>query len=57
MAEIPGKNNYGANMTDDAFGMMNFQVKDPSKNEILNTGMYHRWFKLGQKGAMGLTVG
>jgi len=56
MAEIPGKNNYGANLTDDAFDLMNYDVSVTTKNSVLNTGMYHRWFKLGQRGAMGLTV-
>merc|ERR1711879_890487 len=56
MSEIPGKNNYGAYLTDDAFGLLNFDVKNTAENVVLNTGMYHRWFKLGQKGAMGLTV-
>ncbi|XP_012943153.1 uncharacterized protein LOC106013032 [Aplysia californica] len=56
MGEIPGKDNYGANLTDDAFGLLNYDVGVTSKMSVLNTAMYHRWFKLGQKGAMGLTV-
>jgi len=54
MAEIPGKNNYKwANMTDDSFGLMNYDVSDDS---VLNTAHYHRWFKLGVKSAMGIQV-
>jgi len=57
MAEIPGKNNYKwANMTDDAFGLMNYDVSDKDGNTPLNTAHYHRWFKLGARSAMGITV-
>ena len=55
MAEIPGKDNYGANLTDDSFGNLMYET-EPGDLKVLNTGVYHRWFKLGQKGAMGLTV-
>jgi len=55
MAEIPGKNNYGANMTDDAFGLLNMDVSSTT-DKPLNTAMYHRWFKLAVRSAMGLQV-
>lgn len=55
MAEIPGKDNYGANMTDDAFGLLNMDVRH-GVDAALNTAMYHRWFKLAVKSAMGLQV-
>jgi len=56
MAEIPGKDNYGANLTDDSFGLLNYRIDDPKVMVPLNTGMYHRWFKLGERSAMGITV-
>lgn len=58
MAEIPGKDNYGANITDTSFGATKYEVKlhnnDPEK--VLNAANYHRWYRLLEKGAMGDTT-
>ena len=51
MGEIPGRDNYGANLTDTAFSTTARQYKDRSK--MLNAGYYHRWYaseKAGRKG-------
>nr|KAG5705260.1 hypothetical protein BaRGS_010711 [Batillaria attramentaria] len=57
MEEIPGKDNYGANITDSVFGLTKYQVKHQASDEdkLLNTAYYHRWFRLTEKGAMGET--
>ncbi|XP_035825463.1 uncharacterized protein LOC118477622 [Aplysia californica] len=52
MAEIPGKDNYGANLTDDSFGLPNFDVGAGGQRP-LNVGYYHRLYMIGQRGAMG----
>ncbi|RUS70404.1 hypothetical protein EGW08_021832 [Elysia chlorotica] len=53
MAEIPGKDNYGANISDAAFGLQTFDISK-SGNVPLNAGHYHRWYKVARAGAMGL---
>ncbi|KAL3882915.1 hypothetical protein ACJMK2_029217 [Sinanodonta woodiana] len=55
MYEIPGKDNYLANITDNSFGQEHYDVHE-KENKMLNTGFYHRWFKVANPGAMGLTV-
>ncbi|KAK3582047.1 hypothetical protein CHS0354_025653 [Potamilus streckersoni] len=55
MYEIPGKDNYLANITDNSFGQEHYDVHE-KENKLLNTGYYHRWFKVANPGAMGLTV-
>merc|ERR1712179_141873 len=53
MREIPGKDNYGAVLNDNSFGLSVLDVTQ--KNDTpLNTGYYHRWFKYEDKGAMGV---
>ena len=42
MAEIPGKNNYGANFHDDALGVSTYEYDDISSS--LNAGYYHRGY-------------
>ncbi|XP_013410914.1 uncharacterized protein LOC106174068 isoform X1 [Lingula anatina] len=57
MEQIPGKDNYPANITDDIFGYTAFTL-DPDEDgndRVLNAGYYHRWFKVAKKGANGLT--
>ena len=49
MAEIPGKDNYQGDLTDDAFDI-DAMTLDSGK---LNAAYYHRWFEVAQKGAMG----
>ena len=55
MNEIPGKENYRGNIHDDSFGMMKYR-KETKTDTVLNTAYYHRFYKVTQKGAMGLTV-
>ena len=55
MFEIPGKENYRGNMRDDSFGMLKYR-KDTRTDTVLNTAFYHRFYKVTQKGAMGLTI-
>nr|KAG5705262.1 hypothetical protein BaRGS_010713 [Batillaria attramentaria] len=50
MGEIPGLDNYGANITDKVFGLTKYQLKDETP---LNTAYYHRWFRVMENGAMG----
>ena len=48
--QIPGKDNYGANITDDVYDLKKLDVFN---DKVLNTGYYHRWYKVQEKGAMG----
>ncbi|XP_046577079.1 uncharacterized protein LOC124284987 [Haliotis rubra] len=48
MSEIPGLNNYNANLKEDVFGQ---QLYDVSDNAPMNTANYHRWYKVGKGGA------
>ena len=52
MKQIPGKDNYRANITDDVYGLKKLDVFDSGP---LNTGYYHRWYKVREKGALGET--
>lgn len=54
MYQIPGKDNYGAHMTDDAFGMPKLRVQDDTPINVAN---YHRTWRAGEHDAMGDTVG
>jgi len=53
MEQIPGKNNYPGNLTDDSFGGYALNYKGKQTN--LNVGYYHRVYR-GDKGAMGGTI-
>ena len=55
MSEIPGKDNYQGNLTDEAFDMAAHTL-DPKKSGKLNVAYYHRWFKVMEKDAMGQSV-
>ena len=55
MAEIPGKDNYQGNLTDEAFDLPAHTI-DPKKSGKLNTAYYHRWFKVLEKDAMGQSI-
>ncbi|KAK3582046.1 hypothetical protein CHS0354_025652 [Potamilus streckersoni] len=55
MHEIPGKDNYPAHILDNSFNMSHYDIHYRN-NTDLNTGYYHRWFKVSQPGAMGLTI-
>ena len=56
MGEIPSRDNYPGNLTDDAFGLTAYSLK-PNEEKKLNAAYYHRWFKVLEKGAMGLATG
>ena len=55
MSEIPGKDNYRGNLTDDAFNLPAHSM-DPKKPGKLNTAYYHRLFKVLEKDAMGQSI-
>ena len=52
MHEIPGKDNYQGNITDDAMGATVLHINGQS-NEEANAAFYHRYFKVIDDGAMG----
>jgi len=54
MQEVPGKDNYGAKIEDDAFGLAKMDME--LKNKI-NVAHYHRRWKVGARDAMGDTIG
>merc|ERR1719367_232058 len=54
MQEVPGKDNYGAKIEDDAFGLPKMTL-DLQKH--INVANYHRRWKVAAKDAMGDTVG
>ena len=53
MRQIPGRDNYPANITDEVYGLTKLDVAD---GEVLNTGYYHRWYMVQEKGALGETI-
>ncbi|KAJ7378069.1 hypothetical protein OS493_024731 [Desmophyllum pertusum] len=52
MSEIPGKDNYQGDLTDEAFELPVHTI-DPKKSGKLNAAYYHRWFKVLEEDAMG----
>nr|KAG5705259.1 hypothetical protein BaRGS_010710 [Batillaria attramentaria] len=50
MSQIPGKDNYLADITDNVFGLTKMEV---DRNRRLNVGYYHRWYRVVEEGAMG----
>lgn len=56
MAQVPGKDNYAANLNDTAFDMTAYSLADRFKKIVLNAGYYHRWFKVERRGAMGTST-
>ena len=52
MGEIPGKDNYQGNLTDEAFDLPAYTI-DPEKSGKVNAAYYHRAFKVQARGAMG----
>ena len=59
MAQIPGLDNHGANITDEAFGTLAYEMEDDIEDvgeTPLNAANYHRWFMAAKKGAFGLTT-
>ena len=55
MYQVPGKDNYPGKLKDDAFDLVAHHL-DPNFNGELNAARYHRWFKVMEKGAMGLST-
>ena len=53
MNEIPGLDNYPAELYDNSFNSTVYNVKFTNNFTRMNTGYYNRRFKVGQKGAMG----
>ena len=53
MGEVPGLDNYGANLTDNSFDNL---AQDPFTGETINSGFYNRWFRTSAKDAMGESV-
>lgn len=51
MAQIPGKDGYGAKLIDDSFGVVATDVNNASVP--LNTAYYSRYYSIGKKDAMG----
>ena len=54
MYQIPGKDNYGAHMVDDSFGLPKLRLDQETP---INVAYYHRRWKVGEHDAMGDTVG
>eukprot|EP00794_Sanderia_malayensis_P005384 gene5384-6057_t len=54
MEEIPGKDNYQANLTDIGFNAEGIAM-DIKTGKIKNVGYYHRSYKVAGKDAMGLS--
>ena len=55
MAEIPGKDNYPGSLHDEAFDLPAYSLNPADKGALLNANYYHRWYRVQQKGAMGLS--
>lgn len=51
--QIPGKDNFQGDLTDEAFGLMAFSVNPKTPNAKLRADRYHRWFRVEAKDAMG----
>ncbi|KAK2171221.1 hypothetical protein NP493_1090g00063 [Ridgeia piscesae] len=55
MAEVPGKDNYGANLYDESFDTATYPYNTTDTDTKLNVGYYHRWSRVVSKDAMGRT--
>ncbi|KAK2160923.1 hypothetical protein NP493_1609g00081 [Ridgeia piscesae] len=53
MAEIPGKDNYGAVLDDDGFNAVSYPFNTTTYVQKLNVAYYHRWMRVNAKDAMG----
>ncbi|KAI0213593.1 hypothetical protein LSAT2_001348 [Lamellibrachia satsuma] len=53
MAEIPGKDNYGAVLYDDAFDAVSYPYNSTDSSKRLNAAYYHRWMRVESKDATG----
>ncbi|KAI0216103.1 hypothetical protein LSAT2_031841 [Lamellibrachia satsuma] len=55
MAEIPGKDNYGAMLNDGGFDDVSYPYNTTDNDEKLNVANYHRWMRVQGADAMGRT--
>ena len=55
MAQVPGFNNHGGNLTDNSFGSTAYQF-DRDQLEPVNMAYYNRWLKAKTLGAFGQTA-
>ncbi|XP_028414209.1 uncharacterized protein LOC114537253 isoform X2 [Dendronephthya gigantea] len=53
MGEIPGKDNYGAYIEDNALGQLARSMDPDHEGDVLNAAYYHRYYKVNERGAMG----
>ncbi|KAL4240644.1 hypothetical protein ACF0H5_001435 [Mactra antiquata] len=53
MYQIPGKDNYGVNITDAGLGLTLYDIRQSNPLLPLNTANYHRYYKVEEKDAMG----
>ena len=53
---MPGKDNYPGSLTDEAFDLSVLNLDPEHAGKTLNVARYHRWFKVGAKGAMGTSI-
>jgi hypothetical protein len=53
MQEIPGKDNYNADLTDEAFGV---PATETQTDKPINAGYYHHLFKYNTKDGMGMNI-
>jgi len=54
--QIPGKDNYQGNLTDEAFDLTAFSRNPKLDKTKLRADRYHRWFEVAQKGANGIST-
>lgn len=54
--QIPGKDNYAGDLTDEAFGLAAYSNNPKQKNVKLKADRYHRWYEVAEKDAMGISV-
>ncbi|XP_065071627.1 uncharacterized protein LOC135696234 isoform X2 [Rhopilema esculentum] len=55
MEEIPGKDNYAADLKDIGFNAEGATL-DPVTGKVKNVGFYHRLYKVARRDAMGLSL-
>ena len=56
MGEVPGKDNYPGELYDEAFDLPAYSLAPGQNRKKLNVAYYHRWFKVGETGAMGTST-
>ena len=59
MEQIPGLDNHGHNLIDEAFNSVAYEMNDDvhTRGDVpLNAAYYHRWFMAAKRGAFGLST-